>query len=161
MKPAVSVQVQYVSGASPVPDRNTIADWICHAFSIARPDNDSTFEMAVRIVDQDESRALNYQFRHADKATNVLAFPCGDVEYAALRDEAIPLGDLVICGPIVLSEALEQQKTADSHWFHLLVHGTLHLLGYDHEQEQDAAEMEALEARILVARGVPDPYRDQ
>ena len=108
-------------------------------------------------------RALNSRFRQIDKPTNVLAFPSYDADLAELLEEAgeLPLGDLVICAPVVLREAAEQGKSADDHWAHMLVHGTLHLLGYDHVEAEDAARMEALETRILAAQGIGDPYRDR
>ena len=163
MNAVVNVDVQNVSSIAEVPESELINDWIREVLSVARPEEDSVVEMAVRIVDEDESRALNKRFRHVDKPTNVLAFPADDVELAALRDdtEAWLLGDLVICGPVVVREAVEQEKDSHNHWLHLLLHGTLHLLGYDHENAQEAAEMESLEARILAARGIADPYRDR
>lgn len=163
MNAVVNVDVQNVSSIAQVPESGLISDWIREVLSVARPGEDSVVEMAVRIVDEDESRALNKQFRHVDKPTNVLAFPADDVVLAALRDdtEGRALGDLVICGPVVVREAAEQDKDPRNHWLHLLLHGTLHLLGYDHENAQEAAEMESLEASILAARGIADPYRDR
>jgi len=163
MSTVVDVDVQNVSSIDGVPQSELIGDWIREILSLARPGQQSALEMAVRIVDEDESRDLNNRFRNVDKATNVLAFPGDDVELAAVRDRAEPvaLGDVVICAPVVLHEAAEQSKDPGDHWLHLLLHGTLHLLGYDHENAQDAAEMEALEARILAARGIGDPYRDR
>lgn len=108
-------------------------------------------EIAVRIVGEDEGRALNKQYRRKDYATNVLTF-----DY--LR-EPVVMGDLVLCGPVVEREALEQGKTLEAHYAHLLVHGTLHAQGYDHEtNERDALEMEALEVLLLQALGYPNPY---
>ena len=163
MNAVVNVDVQNVSSIAQVPESELISDWIREVLSVARPAEDVVVEMAVRIVDEDESRALNKRFRHVDKPTNVLAFPADDVELAALRDdtEGHALGDLVICGPVVVREAAEQEKDPRNHWLHLLLHGTLHLLGYDHENAQEAAEMESLEARILGLRGIADPYRDR
>lgn len=163
MNAVLNVDVQNVSSVAQVPGNELISDWIREVLSVARCGDGSAVEMAVRIVDEDESRALNKRFRHVDKPTNVLAFPAHDMELAALRDDtdACALGDLVICGPVVLREAAEQAKDPRSHWLHLLLHGTLHLLGYDHENAQEAAEMEALEARILGLRGIEDPYRDR
>jgi probable rRNA maturation factor len=163
MNAVVNVDVQNVSSIAQVPESELISDWIREVLSVARPGEDAVVEMAVRIVDEDESRALNKRFRHVDKPTNVLAFPADDMELAALRDDAegCALGDLVICGPVVLREAAEQEKDPRNHWLHLLLHGTLHLIGYDHENAQEAAEMESLEARILAARGIADPYRDR
>ena len=112
-------------------------------------------EIAIRIVDEPEMRALNARYRRKDCATNVLAFPAGlppgiDVPL---------LGDIVVCAPVVLREAAEQSKAVRAHWAHLLVHGTLHLLGHDHERPRTAAAMEALERRVLATLGFPDPYR--
>jgi probable rRNA maturation factor len=161
MSNAVSVEVQFATGETLVPDRKRIAGYVRHAVRFARPDDTGAIEIVVRIVDEDESRSLNRQFRKIDKATNVLAFPSEDPELSGLHKETadLSLGDLVICAPLVLREAADQSKSADDHWAHLLVHGTLHLLGYDHMDEPDAQEMEALELSILAARGIDDPYR--
>ncbi|HSI54040.1 MAG TPA: rRNA maturation RNase YbeY [Ramlibacter sp.] len=108
-------------------------------------------EMAVRIVGEDEARALNLQYRGRDYATNVLTF-----EYA---HDAWVEADLVLCGPVVEREAREQGKTLEAHYAHLLVHGTLHAQGYDHEtNERDALEMEALEILLLGSLGFANPY---
>jgi probable rRNA maturation factor len=146
-----------------MPRSELIADWVRHAYASVRPADESSFELTVRVVDESEGRALNRQFREVDRATNVLAFPAGEDEYAAARGDAgaRPLGDLVICGAVVRREAQEQGKTHADHWCHLLVHGTLHLLGYDHEDDRQAAEMESLETRILAELGIEDPYRDR
>jgi probable rRNA maturation factor len=111
-------------------------------------------ELSIRIVDAAESQALNRSFRGQDKPTNVLAFP------AELPPElGLPLlGDVVICREVVESEATAQSKPAEAHWAHMVVHGTLHLLGYDHETPADAGTMEQLEAEILAELGWPDPY---
>ena len=102
-------------------------------------------ELSVRIVDEDESQELNSQYRHKDKPTNVLSFP------ADLPPELeLPLlGDLVICAPVVAREAAEQNKTLAAHWAHMVVHGTLHLLGYDHGEPDEEREMFALQRRLL------------
>ncbi len=108
-------------------------------------------EFAVRIVGEDEARALNLQYRKRDYATNVLTF-----DYS--HDTWVE-ADLVLCGPVVEREAKEQRKTLEEHYAHLLVHGTLHAQGYDHEtSEKDALEMEALEILLLGALGFRDPY---
>ena len=108
-------------------------------------------EIAVRIVGQDEGRALNLQYRGRDYATNVLTF-----EYS---HDAWVEADLVLCGPIVEREAREQRKTLEEHYAHLLVHGTLHAQGYDHEAgEKQALEMEALEVLLIGALGYGNPY---
>ena len=110
-------------------------------------------ELTIRIVDEAESHALNKHYRGKDKPTNVLSFH-GE---PALRGAV--LGDLVICAPVVAREAVEQNKTAREHWAHLVVHGCLHLQGYDHEQEAEATAMEAREVRILKKLGFADPYQ--
>jgi len=108
-------------------------------------------EIAVRIVGEDEARALNLQYRQRDYATNVLTF-----DYAR---EPWVSADLVLCGPVVEREAKEQRKTLEEHYAHLLVHGTLHAQGYDHEtNERDALEMEALEVLLLGSLGYRNPY---
>ena len=111
-------------------------------------------ELAIRIVDADEGRALNRDYRGKDYATNVLSFPA-----ELPPGVALPLiGDLAICAPVVLREATEQAKQPRDHWAHLTIHGVLHLLGYDHIEEGEAVAMEALETRILAGLGIADPY---
>ena len=104
-------------------------------------------EIAVQLVSPAVSRRLNRQFRGEDKATNVLSF------------RPKPLGDLVICPPVLLREAVQQGKSQRAHWAHLVVHGTLHLVGFDHEIEADALRMERREVRVLRGLGFSDPYR--
>lgn len=114
-------------------------------------------ELTIRLVDEAEGRALNNTWRHKDYATNVLSFP------ADVPDEMLDiplLGDLVICVPVVTREAAEQGKSPDAHWAHLVIHGCLHLLGYDHIDDDEAEEMEALERELLAELGYPDPYAD-
>lgn len=117
-------------------------------------------EVGVRIVDEAEGGELNRRYRGREGATNVLSFPAAAAdEFEALDDdEPLPLGDLVLCAPVIAREAAAQGKTPAHHWAHMTVHGTLHLLGYDHQAEAEAREMEALEARILGRRGLDDPY---
>lgn len=114
-------------------------------------------EMTIRLVDEAEGRELNHTYRHKDYATNVLSFP------ADVPDELLDiplLGDLVICVPVVEREAVEQGKSLQAHWAHLVIHGCLHLLGYDHIEDDEAEEMEALERQLLAELGYPDPYAD-
>ncbi|HEK1007320.1 rRNA maturation RNase YbeY [Pseudomonas sp. NPDC012596] len=114
-------------------------------------------EMTIRLVDEAEGRELNHTYRHKDYATNVLSFP------ADVPDELLDiplLGDLVICVPVVEREAAEQGKALEAHWAHLVIHGCLHLLGYDHIEDDEAEEMEALERELLAELGHPDPYAD-
>jgi probable rRNA maturation factor len=112
---------------------------------------DTAAEIAVRVVGEEEGRALNGQFRRKDYATNVLTF-----NYAR---SPMLMADIVLCGPVVQREAVEQGKPLRDHYAHLLVHGTLHAQGYDHEtSERDAFTMEALEILVLASLGVPNPY---
>mgnify|MGYP001139009251 CR=1 FL=1 len=114
-------------------------------------------EMTIRLVDEAEGRELNHTYRHKDYATNVLSFP------ADVPDELLDiplLGDLVICVAVVEREAAEQGKSLEAHWAHLVIHGCLHLLGYDHIEDEEAEEMEALERTLLAELGHPDPYAD-
>lgn len=117
-------------------------------------------EIGIACVDLAESHELNLQYREKDKPTNVLSFPSDIPEEMLNLLDAEPLGDLVICIPVVLQEASEQQKTPIDHFTHLLVHGVLHLLGYDHEtSEAEAEKMEALEIEILKKLGIANPYQ--
>lgn len=119
-------------------------------------------EIGVACVDLAESQQLNLQYREKDKPTNVLSFPSDIPEEVLPMLDALPLGDLVICIPVVLQEALEQKKTAQNHFAHLLVHGVLHLLGYDHEtSNEDAEEMEGIEVEILAKLNIENPYQEQ
>jgi probable rRNA maturation factor len=113
-------------------------------------------EISLRIVDEAESAALNERFRGHDSATNVLAFPADPPPQpeGALR----PVGDIVICAPVVIREAREQGKPVEAHWAHMAVHGALHLAGYDHEAAVAARAMEAREKQVLAAFGFSDPY---
>ncbi|MDC4740491.1 rRNA maturation RNase YbeY [Acinetobacter baumannii] len=118
-------------------------------------------EIGIACVDLEESHQLNLQYREKDKPTNVLSFPSDIPEEVLPMLDALPLGDLVICIPVVLQEALEQKKTAQNHFAHLLVHGVLHLLGYDHEtSDEDAEEMEGLEIEILAKLNIANPYQE-
>jgi probable rRNA maturation factor len=119
-------------------------------------------ELTIRLVDPDESQALNLQYRGRDKPTNVLSFPF-ELPLGIDADDPIHdlLGDLVICTEVVRREALEQGKTPEAHWAHMVVHGVLHLLDYDHITDAEAAVMETLETAILGGLGFPPPYEDQ
>ncbi|MGE8563253.1 MAG: rRNA maturation RNase YbeY [Acinetobacter bohemicus] len=122
----------------------------------------SNCEIGIACVDNAESQQLNLEYRGKDKPTNVLSFPSDLPDEIAAILDSFPIGDLVICIPVVLQEAIDQQKTPIEHFTHMLVHGTLHLMGYDHEtSEQDAEEMEALEIEILKKLGFDNPYQEQ
>ena len=122
----------------------------------------SNCEIGIACVDNTESHQLNLEYRGKDKPTNVLSFPSDLPDEMAAILDSFPIGDLVICIPVVLQEAIDQQKTPIEHFTHMLVHGTLHLMGYDHEtSETDAEEMEALEIEILKKLGFDNPYQEQ
>lgn len=110
--------------------------------------------LSLRIVGSEESRQLNKAFRDQDKPTNVLSFPM------QMPDEIQPsiLGDIAICAEVVIDEALEQKKIASGHWAHMVVHGMLHLQGYDHLEDKEAQQMESLEVKILTEMGIKNPY---
>lgn len=114
------------------------------------------FEVTIRIVDENESQTLNHQYRHKNKPTNVLSFPFEVPEGIELN----LLGDLVICAHIVEREAQEQGKSLNEHWAHMVIHGCLHLLGFDHISDSEAEEMEAIEIKILANVGISDPYQE-
>ena len=150
----LTVDIQCAS-AEPVPEEDDIRRWIAAALASQVGQGDA--EISVRLVDLEEMATLNQTFRGNTGPTNVLSFP------AALPDGVdLPLlGDIVVCAPIVAAEAAEQNKGIAAHWAHMLVHGTLHLLGYDHIEEADAADMEALESSILAGLEYPCPYRSR
>jgi len=154
---ALFVDVQVVCCESGIPAKNDIRNWVRLAASNAGDLVGQTAEVVVRIVDVDEIRKLNREYRRQDAATNVLSFPSDTV---AGLPEDVPrgLGDIVICAAVVRAEAVEQGKSLAEHWGHMLVHGTLHLFGFDHQDDVAASEMEGLEAKILANRGVADPY---
>ena len=125
-------------------------------------DTQSDCEIGIACVDNDESHKLNLQYRWNDKPTNVLSFPSDLPDEMAQILDTFPIGDLVISIPVVLQEAIEQNKAPIEHFTHMLVHGTLHLMGYDHEtSDEDAEEMEALEIEILAKLGFKNPYLEQ
>jgi len=151
------VDVQFAADDESIPTADDIAVWVNRAIDAAG--NSGTGEVSVRVVGTDEMQQLNGEFREQDKPTNVLSFPAGDL--AGLPDEAErPLGDIVVCAAVVAAEAEQQGKLLEDHWGHMVVHGTLHLLGFDHENDSDAAEMESLEIRILGNYGVANPYAE-
>ena len=137
-----------------IPAHETMQKWIYNALVAGLESAREEAELTVRIVDEDESQTLNYQYRNMNKPTNVLSFPFQNPPGITLP----LLGDLVICKQIVEAEASQQHKTLNEHWAHMLIHGTLHLLGYDHIDEQQALEMEDLETKLLIELGYADPY---
>ncbi|NMZ62142.1 rRNA maturation RNase YbeY [Pseudomonas nitroreducens] len=147
----LELDLQVASDAAGLPSEAEFRSW-CE-LALRQRQNDS--ELTIRLVDEAEGRELNKTWRHKDYATNVLSFP------ADVPDELLDiplLGDLVICAPVVIREAAEQGKSVQAHWAHLVIHGCLHLLGYDHIDDVEAEEMEGLERELLAELGHPDPY---
>ncbi len=150
-RPQLSLAVQYACADEALPARDQLRRWVRTALA----DDVKSAVVTIRFVDQEEGRALNREFRGRgskakDYATNVLSFP-----YAPAPQLE---GDLVLCLPVVLQEAREQHKTARQHFAHLLIHGLLHLQGYDHETDADAEIMEQRERVLLKRFRIPDPY---
>ena len=151
----VQVDVQNACDDDTAPEVPIVESWVVRTVAAAGAGHE--FEVSVRIVDSAEIHALNSKYRSKDKPTNVLSFPAGKV--AGLpADIPVLLGDIVVCASIVCDEAKAQGKAVEDHWAHMLVHGTLHLLGFDHETDSEAAAMETLETCILSDHGVADPY---
>jgi probable rRNA maturation factor len=138
--------------AEPVPDEDDIRRWIGAALAEQR-DSDDT-EISLRLVDSEEMAELNHIWRGKSGPTNVLSFPADFPPELQLP----LLGDIVVCAPVVRREAREQHKSERAHWAHMLVHGTLHLLGYDHFEDDLAAIMESLESAVLAQLDFPCPY---
>ena len=144
------VAVQRACAASGVPPSAKLVRWA----EAALAGRSEGTQMTVRVVDEEEGAELNERYRRRAGPTNVLAFAFDAPELPSARI----LGDVVVCAPVAAREAREHAKRLDAHWAHLVVHGTLHLLGYDHDRTENATEMEAAEREILGRLGYPDPY---
>lgn len=144
-----TIDIQTESTA-PVPSLEQFQAWVDATLQGV----EGNHEVCIRLVDKDESAALNQQYRQKSGATNILSFPFEAPEGI----EIDLLGDLVICAPLIAEQAQQQGKVAEHHWAHITVHGILHLLGYDHIDEQEAEAMEALEIEILEQFKIPNPY---
>jgi probable rRNA maturation factor len=147
------------------PDQVELPDleWLTQCAASAYQGEFDAPSAVLRVVGVEEGRSLNSSYREKDYATNILSFPSdfSDLPPEVLDEEdAAYLGDLVVCAEVVEKEALEQKKTKDQHWAHLLIHGVLHLQGYDHITEDEAAVMEAIEIKLLGELGIPDPYNE-
>jgi len=155
----LDVSVGYALPRAGLPAAVSFRKWVAAALDGRIREAD----LAIRIVDAREGRALNRHYRGKDYATNVLSFPADVAEGVKLpKGVKMPLlGDLVICAPVVAKEAREQGKPLNAHYAHLTVHGALHLLGWDHEDDADAECMEKLEREILAGLGIEDPYRER
>lgn len=147
---SIEVEVQRITASGP--NEADIQRWVSAAL---HADKRQDAELTVRIVDAVESAELNEQYRHKSGPTNVLSFPFE----CPPEVELDLLGDLVICAPVVQQEAQQQHKDEQAHWAHMVVHGTLHLLGYDHLQQDEAEEMESREISIMNELGYANPYR--
>ncbi len=146
----LEVSISYGLPRAGIPAANSFRRWAAAALNGRIREAD----LAIRLVDDREGLALNRHYRGQDHATNVLSFPAELPEGVILP----LLGDLVICAPVVMREAAEQRKAVNAHYAHLTVHGILHLLGWDHEDEREAECMEQLEREILATLGIGDPY---
>ncbi|MDX9875351.1 MAG: rRNA maturation RNase YbeY [Spongiibacteraceae bacterium] len=147
----LELDIQVATSATTLPSTADFERWVAAALH----DHRDRAEVSLRLIDEEEMRTLNRDYRGKDYATNVLSFPADLPPELELE----LLGDIAICAPVVAREAADQHKPAQAHWAHLTVHGTLHLLGYDHIEEDEADAMEALETAILARLGFPDPYQ--
>lgn len=141
--PELSLSIQLASKQDHIPNRNQLRRWVKKTLRVDT-------EVTIRIVDEEEARMLNHTYRGKDYATNVLTFPITETPHL--------MGDIIICAPVVIKEAEEQNKSIESHFAHLTVHGTLHLHGYDHLTEAQAGLMESIEVTTLADLGYPNPY---
>lgn len=147
----LDLTVQIASDNPTCPDEDTIRSWLKHIDTI----RSLSGEMTVRIVGEKEGTQLNHEYRDRAGPTNVLSFAYNDESSGKI------MGDIVICAPVVEREAREQNKDCRSHWAHMVIHGTLHLMGYDHIDETDAVKMETLEQSIMAEIGYDNPYRGE
>ena len=158
------LDLQQVVSSDAIPTQEKMESWIRQALLLEREahksgKNDDEYELTIRVVDQDEIQSLNLTYRHKDKATNVLSFPFENFPVDTPETIQLPLlGDLVICHDIVVAEAKQQAKTIEAHWAHMVVHGVLHLKGYDHIDDTEAQIMESLEIKILHHFNFSNPY---
>lgn len=160
---SATLDIQLASESSSIPPQANIQQWLNTVMTELQLVDK---ELTVRIVDPAEIQTLNHQYRGKDKPTNVLSFPFEMPEFTYIDEDQAAgpmsnfLGDIVICAGIVEQESMQQNKPIDHHWAHMLVHGTLHLLGYDHINDEDAEEMEGLEIAVLQKLGIDDPYQN-
>ena len=152
MPAPVTVDVQLAVDAAGIPEISQLKEWAASALR----EYAEAAELVIRIVDEAEITALNRSYRGKDGPTNVLSFAS---ELPPEVGSAL-LGDIVICAPVVARECVRQDKSPEAHWAHLVIHGVLHLLGFDHHTDAQAARMEAVEVRLLAELGFADPYRE-
>ena len=149
----IDITVQFIAAEPSAPPENKLVQWARSALD----GNIKEAEITLRITDEDEIQSLNDKWRHIDEPTNVLSFPLND----AGGPPSILLGDIVICAPIIKQEAAAQNKSLPAHWAHMIIHGILHLMSYDHVKDKDAKIMEEKEISILKTLGFPNPYLNQ
>ncbi len=146
------IEIQRICVTDSQPNDEQLERWV----NTALADLKEEFELVIRVVDENESAQLNETYRHKQGATNILSFPFDVPDGVDLN----LLGDLVICAPTLEREAMQQNKPLQNHWAHIVIHGTLHLLGYDHVDDVDALEMENQEIALLQTLSIPNPYED-
>ena len=147
------LEIQIATEATDYPDLQQFQQWV----DATPAGREYEAEIVIRLVDEAESAELNQQYRNKLGPTNILSFPFEAPEGMELD----LLGDLVICAPLIAQEARQQNKQAGHHWAHITVHGVLHLLGYDHIEDQDAEQMETLEIEILSKLNIANPYQEE
>ena len=161
----INLEIQNPCGFETIPDPAECQRWIDAA--LQEKNLNQELSIVIRFVDEEEGYELNHSYRNKNSATNVLSFPFEAPDFISdevsqnlneIEKEPLHLGDLVLCEPVVLKEALVQNKTKQEHWAHLIIHGTLHLQGYDHLNDEDASVMESIEIRILENLGFQNPY---
>ena len=146
----INVDIENFSSCKNIPDEIFFHRWVSASLSSQK----KPLEVVIRVINEDESAALNNRFRKKNVATNVLSFPADlpeSLNYPLL-------GDLAICAQVVAREADEQNKDLDAHWAHIIIHGSLHLIGFDHKDDVDAKKMEKMETKILSEFYFPSPY---
>jgi len=151
---SIKIDLQITVKDKSIPDKKDFIKWLNCAAKIIPPPKHKN-EICIRIIDEKESANLNKTYRHKPSATNILSFVY-QAEPAEKDDEL--LGDLAICAPIIAREAQQQNKELLTHWAHIVIHGYLHLLSYEHQNDQEATKMEQLEVEILQKLGYPNPY---
>lgn len=155
----VTIDVQYACDFPHLPTEADFEQWVTTALSVEQNYHSQEVELTLRIVGEEEGQQLNQMWRQGKAATNVLSFP---FDYPpGFEPDVLLLGDIIICAPVVKREAETQNKLMQAHWAHLVVHGLLHLLGYDHVTEVQAQAMEQLEVNILEQLGYADPYESR